>query len=154
MVKKFLIIIFIFFTGALFSQNKLISKSITQISKADTVYFIADNSGCFNAYILEVKMCKQKRGSRLLIMKTDSKTEEKRISSKEFKSFLKNYEASVNYFATKDDGKCTSITEFDLYRKYNKDKITSIKFKNTTCEAEFNPEMFLQNLLRIKTDVK
>lgn len=154
MVKKFLIIIFIFFTGALFSQNKLISKSITEISKADTVYFIADNSGCFNAYILEVKMCKQKRGNRLLIMKTDSKAEEKRISCKEFKSFMKNYETSVNYFATKDDGKCTSITEFDLYRKYNKDKTTSIKFKNTTCEAEFNPEMFLQNLLRVKPGVK
>ncbi len=153
-MKNSLIIIFVFFTGALFSQDKGVSKSIAEISKADTVYFIADNSGCFNAYILEVKMCKQKRGDRKLIMKTDSKTEEKKISAKEFKAFMKNYENSVNHFIGIDNGKCTSITEFDLYRRYTKEKTTSIKFKNTTCEAEFNPEMFLQNLLRVKTGVK
>lgn len=153
-MKNSLIIIFVFFTGALFSQDKGVSKSIAEISKADTVYFIADNSGCFNAYILEVKMCKQKRGERKLIMKTDSKTEEKKISAKEFKAFMKNYENSVNHFIGIDNGKCTSITEFDLYRRYTKEKTTSIKFKNTTCEAEFNPEMFLQNLLRVKTGIK
>lgn len=153
-MKNSLIIIFVLFTGALFSQDKLISKSIAEISKADTVYFVADNSGCFNAYILEVKMCKQKRGDRKLIMKTDSKTEEKKISAKEFKAFMKNYENSVNHFISIDNGKCTSITEFDLYRRYTKEKTTSIKFKNTTCEAEFNPEMFLQNLLRVKAGVK
>ncbi|MBL7893686.1 MAG: hypothetical protein JNK50_00230 [Bacteroidia bacterium] len=153
-MKNSLIIIFVFFTGALFSQDKGISKSIAEISKADTVYFVADNSGCFNAYILEVKMCKQKRGDRKLIMRTDSKTEEKKISAKEFKTFMKNYENSVNHFIGIDNGKCTSITEFDLYRRYTKEKATSIKFKNTTCEAEFNPEMFLQNLLRVKTGVK
>jgi len=153
-VKNSLIIIFVFFTGALFSQDKGVSKSIAEISKADTVYFVADNSGCFNAYILEVKMCKQKRGDRKLIMRTDSKTEEKKISAKEFKAFMKNYENSVNHFISIDNGKCTSITEFDLYRRYTKEKTTSIKFKNTTCEAEFNPEMFLQNLLRVKTGVK
>lgn len=153
-MKNSLIIIFVFFTGALFSQDKGVSKSIAEISKADTVYFIADNSGCFNAYILEVKMCKQKGGDRKLIMKTDSKTEDKKISAKEFKAFMKNYENSVNHFIGIDNGKCTSITEFDLYRRYTKEKTTSIKFKNTTCEAEFNPEMFLQNLLRVKTGVK
>lgn len=153
-MKNSLIIIFVLFTGALFSQDKLISKSIAEISKADTVYFVADNSGCFNAYILEVKMCKQKRGDRKLIMRTDSKTEEKKISAKEFKAFMKNYENSVNHFISIDNGKCTSITEFDLYRRYTKGKATSIKFKNTTCEAEFNPEMFLQNLLRVKAGVK
>ncbi|HRD37376.1 MAG TPA: hypothetical protein PLC65_01985 [Bacteroidia bacterium] len=87
-------------------------------------------------------------------MRTDSKTEEKKISAKEFKAFMKNYENSVNHFISIDNGKCTSITEFDLYRRYTKEKTTSIKFKNTTCEAEFNPEMFLQNLLRVKTGVK
>ncbi|MBN8691815.1 MAG: hypothetical protein J0L69_01400 [Bacteroidetes bacterium] len=153
-MKNSLIIIFVFFTGALFSQDKGISKSMAEISKADTVYFVADNSGCFNAYILEVKMCKQKRGDRKLIMRTDSKTEEKKISAKEFKTFMKNYENSVNHFIGIDNGKCTSITEFDLYRRYNREKTTSVKFKNTTCEAEFNPEMFLQNLLRVKTGVK
>lgn len=153
-MKNSLIIIFVFFTGALFSQDKGVSKSIAEISKADTVYFVADNSGCFNAYVLEVKMCKQKRGDRKLIMRTDSKTEEKKISAKEFKSFMKNYENSVNHFISIDNGKCTSITEFDLYRRYTKEKTTSIKFKNTTCEAEFNPEIFLQNLLRVKAGVK
>lgn len=153
-MKNSLIIIFVFFTGALFSQDKGVSKSMAEISKADTVYFVADNSGCFNAYILEVKMCKQKRGDRKLIMRTDSKTEEKKISAKEFRAFMKNYENSVNHFISIDNGKCTSITEFDLYRRYTKEKTTSIKFKNTTCEAEFNPEIFLQNLLRVKAGVK
>ncbi len=149
-MPKHLFIAFVFLTGALFSQNKLVSKSIAEISKADTVYFVADNSGCFNAYILEVKMCKIKGGNRKLIIKTDSKKEEKKLSAKNFKAFLKKYESSVNHFSVIDNGKCTSVTEFDLYRKYSEGKTTTVKFKNTTCEAEFNPEMFLQDLLRTK----
>lgn len=141
-----LIVLFISFQS--FSQNKLISKSITQISKADTVYFIADNSGCFNSYILEVKMCKQKFGERKLILKTEKNTEEKKLSAKNYQAFIKNYQASVSHFINIDKGQCTSITEFDLLYKSGKDKTTNVKFKNSTCEAEFNPEMFLQELLR------
>jgi hypothetical protein len=152
---RFSISLILFFVSIQsFSQNKLIAKSISLISKADTVYFIADNSGCFNAYILEVKMCKQKSGNRKLILKTEKSLEEKTLSSKNYKAFIKKYETSVNHFIGIDNGKCTSTTEFDLYCKHSKDKITTVKYKNTTCEAAFNPELFLQELLRTTASAK
>lgn len=154
-MKYLALSIVLFFTAhSLFSQNKLISKSIAEISKADTVYFVADNSGCFNAYILQVKLCKQKSGVRKLILKTEKSLEEKRLSAKNYKAFIKKYESSANHFIGIDNGKCTSTTEFDLYCKSSKDKIASTKFKNSTCEAEFNPELFLQDLLRMQEGPK
>ena len=128
-------VILFFISLPSFSQNKLITKSISLISKADTVYFIADNSGCFNAYILEVKMCKQRSGERKLILRTEKSAEEKKLSAKNFKAFIKNYQNSANHFISVDNGKCTSTTEFDLFYKPTKDKVTSVKFKNSTCEA-------------------
>ena len=53
-----------------------------------------------------------------------------------------------------DPGKCTSTSEFELMDKISKDKVTSVRFKNTTCEAEFNPEMFLQDIFRSQTSNK
>ncbi len=147
-------LILFFFSLHAFSQNKLISKSIARISKADTVYFTVDNSGCFLAYILEVKMCKQKSGGRLLIMRTEKNNEVKSLSAKEYKAFIKNYDLSYNHFMNIDPGKCTSTSEFELMDKISKDKVTSARFKNTTCEAEFNPEMFLQDIFRSQTSNK
>ena len=59
-MKHFVCAILFLVSAALFSQSKSFNKTIEKISKADTVYFTADNSGCFDSYILEVKMCKQK----------------------------------------------------------------------------------------------
>ncbi|HWY10103.1 MAG TPA: hypothetical protein VN026_02200 [Bacteroidia bacterium] len=130
------------------------SKIIILTSKADTVYFTADNSGCFNSYVLEVKMCKQKSGDRKLIMKSKMGTEEKIISSKNYEVFIKKYQASVKHFSKVDKGLCTSITRFELMCKNKNGSINSTEFKNTTCEAEFNPEMFLQGLIRANEPTK
>ncbi len=131
-----------------FSQNFSVVKLITLISKADTVYFTADNSGCFHAYVLEVKMCKQKSGDRKLIMKTDTGLVEKKLSAKNYSAFIKNYQKSVNHFSKISKQNCTSITAFELMNKNTNGSFNSSRFKNTSCEAEFNPEMFLGQLLR------
>ena len=99
-------------------------------------------------------MCKQRSGERKLILRTEKSAEEKKLSAKNFKAFIKNYQNSANHFISVDNGKCTSTTEFDLFYKPTKDKVTSVKFKNSTCEAEFNPELFLQELLRVKETTK
>ena len=130
-----------------FSQNVSVNKLIALISKADTVHFVADNSGCFHAYILEVRMYKLKSGERKLIMKTDTGMVEKKLSPKKYKLFIDNYTASTNHFINVDKQKCTSVTEFDLYCYTKKGSVNGSKFKNTSCEAEFNPEFFLQQLL-------
>jgi hypothetical protein len=137
-----------------FSQSKSVSKLITLISKADTVYFVADNSGCFHAYVLEVKMCKQKSGERKLIMKTESGLVERKLSSKKYKKFIFNYKISTNYFAKSPQQTCTSVTEFDLRSKTKNGSINGSKFKNINCKAEYNPELFLQDLLREKEAAK
>ncbi len=140
--------IFLSFSITAFSQGTSSDKLISIISKADTVYFMADNSGCFHAYVLEVKMCKQKSGDRKLIMKTDTGLVEKKLSAKNYFAFVKNYQASVNHFIKVGKQKCTSVTEFDLMNKTKNGAYNSSKFKNTSCEAEFNPELFLGQLLR------
>jgi hypothetical protein len=136
------------FSLSLFSQTPSVDKLITLISKADTVHFIADNSGCFNSYILNVKFCKQKSGQRKVILKTKKGVEEHYLSAKNYQKFIDNYKASTNYFINNDKTTCTSITAFDLYSYAKKGSINGSKFKNLNCNADYNPEMFLQNLFR------
>lgn len=131
-----------------FSQDKSVSKLITLISKADTVYFMADNSGCFHAYVLEVKMCRQKSGERKLIMKTDTGLVEKKLSVKKYNQFIANYKASTDHFIKNPKQTCTSVTEFDLWCKTKSGSINGSKFKNGNCNAKYNPELFLMNLIK------
>ncbi|MBP7809226.1 MAG: hypothetical protein KA163_08040 [Bacteroidia bacterium] len=152
---KYLITSILFFVSfQIFSQSKSVSSLITLISKADTVYFVADNSGCFHAYVLEVKLCKQKSGERKLIMKTDTGLVEKKLSAKKYQAFINNYKASTNYFIKNNKQTCTSTTEFDLYCKTKSGSANGSKFKNVNCDAKYNPELFLQELLRIKEGAK
>lgn len=147
-MKYRLIAILFFISGFSFSQNISVNKLITLISKADTVHFVADNSGCFHAYILEVRMCKLKSGDRKLIMKTDTGMVEKKLSAKKYKLFIEKYIASSNHFSKVNKQMCTSVTAFDLYCYTKKGSTNGSKFNNTSCEAEYNPEMFLSQLLR------
>ena len=149
-MKCFITTILLFISTLIFPQAKSVSSLITLISKADTVYFVADNSGCFHAYVLEVKLCKQKSGDRKLIMKTDTGLVEKKLSAKKYNQFIGNYKTSTNYFIKNNKQTCTSTTEFDLYCKTKSGSTNGSKFKNVNCKAEYNPEMFLQELLRVK----
>lgn len=127
------------------SQTKKPIDIIKQISIADTVVFTADNSGCFHSYIGVFKFCKQKSGDRKLIYRTDGEWLTKSISAKNYSAFINKYKASTNHFKKIDTDKptCTSTVEFELSNKKK-----NSKFKNTTCEAEFNPEMFLMELIK------
>lgn len=153
-MKYFIFSIIFLFSLVSFSQNKSFSKIISLTSKADTVYFVADNSGCFNSYVLTVKMCKQKLGDRKLIMTSKMGTEEKNISAKNYKAFIKNFETSVQHFIKVGQGKCTSISKFELMNKNKNGSLNSTKFSNSTCEAEYNPEMFLQGLFSANEPTK
>ena len=153
-MKHFVSAIFLFVSAVLFSQNKSFNKTIEKISKADTVYFTADNSGCFDSYILEVKMCKQKSGGRKLLLKSKKGADEKTISAKNYKAFIDKYKISVNHFIVVGKGKCTSTSSFQLMYKIDKERFTDVTFNNSTCEAEYNPEMFLQGLFRANESTK
>lgn len=146
-MKNVLAAILFFILGGCFSQTSSVNKLITLISKADTVHFVADNSGCFHAYVLEVKMCKQKSGDRKLIMKTDTGMVEKKLSAKKYQSFIENYKKSTNYFIKNNKQTCTSTTEFELYYKTKTGSTNGSKFRNLNCNADYNPEFFLQKLL-------
>jgi hypothetical protein len=140
--------ILLFLSFSLFSQTVSVSKVISTISKADTVHFIADNSGCFNSYILDVKFCKQKTGQRKVILTSKNGTEEHYLSAKNYQAFIDNYKASTNYFIKNDKQTCTSVTAFELYSYTRKGSTNGSKFRNLNCNADYNPEMFLQNLFR------
>lgn len=140
--------ILVFVSVGLYSQKASVSKWITGIGKADTVHFVADNSGCFHSYILEATFCKQKSGGRKVILKGEKGIEEHYLSAKNYKSFIENYKAATNYFINHDKQTCTSVTEFDLYCKTKKGSVNRSKFKNLDCNADYNPELFLQNLFR------
>jgi len=147
-MKYRLIAILFFISGFSFSQSISVNKLITLISKADTVHFIADNSGCFHAYVLEVRMCKLKSGDRKLIMKTDTGLVEKKLSAKKYQAFINIYKTSTNYFIKNNKQTCTSTTEFDLYCKTKSGSTNGSKFKNLNCDAKYNPEMYLSQLLK------
>ncbi len=147
-MKYKLAITFLFASFSFFSQTISTDKLITLISKADTVHFVADNSGCFHAYVLEVKMIKQKSGDRKLIMKTDTGLVEKKLSAKKYKAFIDNYKTSTKYFTKNNKQTCTSLTEFDLYCFTKSGSMNGSKFKNLNCDAKYNPEMLLAQLLK------
>lgn len=138
----------LFFCSIVSSQTTSSSKLVDIISKADTVNFVADNSGCFHAYVLEVKMCKQKSGGRTLLLKTDTGIVNRTLSAKKYKAFISNYKTSSNYFAKHNKQTCTSVTEFNLYCKTKSGSRNSSGFRNLNCNAVYNPEFFLQDLLR------
>ena len=141
-------IILLLFSLFSFSQTDPISK----IGKASTVSFVSDNSGCFGGEIIEYKLVKTKNGGRTVtIIKKDGKAEIKKLSSKNYAGFVSNFRASYNKFKDPESVKqtCTSVSLFFLSDSKNK-----IKFSNVTCEAEYNPEMFLQNLFRANEGTK
>jgi hypothetical protein len=87
-------------------------------------------------------------------MKTDTGLVEKRLSAKKYNQFISNYKTSTNYFIKSPEQTCTSVTEFDLYCKTKSGSTNGSKFKNGNCKAEYNPELFLQELLRVKEVAK
>jgi len=144
-MKYFIQTILLLFSFTSFPQSKTKPDVIKQISVADTVIFIADNSGCFNSYIGVFKFCKQRSGGRKLIYKTDGTWITKNITAKSYAAFIGKYRSSTNHFKNIDTDKptCTSTVEFEL-----SDKKRVSKFKNTSCEAEYNPELFLMELIK------
>lgn len=81
-------------------------------------------------------------------MKTDTGLVEKKLPAKKYNAFIENYKKSTDYFIKNNKQTCTSVTEFDLYCKTKTGSVNGSKFKNTNCNADYNPELFLQELLR------
>lgn len=135
------IIILVLFSVKLFSQSN--NDFYKKINKADTVVFTVETSGCFNAGVTVYKFCKQKNGNRKLIFTTDNKLQIKIMSSKKFALFLKKYKTSESHFSSDKPPTCTLTTDFEL-----SDKKADSKFKNGTCENDYNPEAYLLELIK------
>lgn len=146
-MKYRLIAILFFISGFSFSQSNIVGK----ISKAVMVSFVADNTGCFGGEVVEYKFVKKNKCRSVTIIKKNGVKETKEISSKNYTDFISNFKDSYNKFKNSgsDQQTCTSISAFILSDSKNK-----VSFTNVTCEAEFNPEMFLQNLFRLNDGTK
>jgi hypothetical protein len=137
-------VLLLFFLNS-YSQKNPQTSAIKRISAASTVMFTVDNTGCFGGEIITYRMAKQKNGERKVTYQKNGKTESKKISAKNYASFIKNYSGSFQKFrdtiAVKQT--CTSVSVFSLYSGRD-----SLGFKNVTCQPEFNPEFFLMERLK------
>ncbi len=143
-MKNIFQIIFLVFSSAIISQT-LKSDKLKLISVSDTVVFTVDMSGCFNAGITIYKFAKQKNNDRIVIYKKADALFNKKITSKNYDVFVYRFRTSEFKFKHADEnGKvCTTISKFELGNQKQ-----SVGFTNNTCEAEFNPEDFLLQLLK------
>jgi hypothetical protein len=143
-MKCVLQIIFLF--GVLFghSQSKPKPSPLKQLSQSDTVIFSAHNSGCFNSGTNTYTIVKLKTGERHIEYRKAGTPVTKKISSKKFDSFLLSFKNSMNRFKDPDEkSKCTMVSDFEL-----KNREQGISFRNGSCEAQFNPEETLLQLLK------
>jgi len=138
-MKQVLQIVFLFAAASLFSQV-----SISKISSAETVTFVAATSGCFNAGTNTYKFVKQKNGDRKVSCTIDKVSSTKKISLKNYDAFVKRFEGSAKRFSDPDEKQmCTTVSDFEMNSKNGVSK-----FKNITCEPQFDPETYLRQLLK------
>ncbi len=141
-MRGFIQIFFILVTLTASAQSKKQPDIIQQISTADTVIFIVKTSGCFDAGTTIYKIAKQKK-NRVVIWTKNNVKETKKLSAKDYTAFVNNYKVSEKRFRGLDQGVCTLITEFELNGKKQ-----SSKFANRSCQAEYNPEEVLKQLMK------
>jgi hypothetical protein len=128
----------------LFSQTPKPDK-LKQISAADSVFFTVKTSGCFDAGTLLYTLVKLKNNERFVLLKKDSILQKKKLTAKNYDVFVYRFRQSAQRFkyADENDKKCTLTTSFMI-----SDKKQSLDFTNTSCEAEFNPEELLKQLMK------
>jgi hypothetical protein len=137
-MKQALQILFLFVADLLFSQ------SISQISSAETMTFVAATSGCFNAGTNTYRFIRQKNGERKVDCTIDKVNSAKKISAKNYEAFVKRYQESAKRFSDPDEKQmCTTTAEFEMSSKKG-----NSKFRNITCEPQFDPETYLKQLLK------
>lgn len=143
-MKKIFKILFLVFSFSAISQTPKPDK-IKLISSADTVIFSVNMSGCFNAGITTYKFAKLKSGERNVIYKKANVLTTKKITLKNYDTFIYRFKMSAMKFKYAEEGKytCTTVTKFEL-----SDKKESANFTNGTCEVEFDPEELLKQLLK------
>jgi hypothetical protein len=129
---------------SLFSQSKKPDK-LKQIAAADTVVFSVETSGCIESGVLIYKLARQKNKDRLVMYTIRGVAHKKKLSAKNYDVFTYRFRSSAQRFKYLDEETktCTMQSTFEL-----SDKKQKIDFRNTTCEAEFNPEELLKQLMK------
>ena len=143
-MKNFFQIIFFCFSITIFSQTSKPDK-LKLISQGDTVIFSAATSGCFSAGTNIYKFAKLKNHDRNVIYKKANVWVTKKITLKNYDVFIYRFRSSEFKFKHADEnGKvCTTVSKFEIG-----DQKESTSFTNNTCEAEFDPEHLLLELLK------
>jgi hypothetical protein len=102
-------------------------------------------SGCFNAGTTVYKLVKLKSKERNVLCIKKTGTLSKKINQKNYEAFIQRFKTSAFKFRNVDEGGkvCTTISKFELSNKKE-----SSEFSNNTCEAEFDPEEFLKQLIK------
>lgn len=145
-MKRLSNIICFFFLGVgiMHAQTKAKPDALKQLSQGDTLVFLAHNSGCFNAGTNMYIITRHKNGEREITYNKAGQIQTKKITAKKFDAFISNYRNSMKRFSDPDEqSKCTMISTFSL-----KDHEQALTFKNGSCEAKFNPEETLLQLLK------
>lgn len=141
-MRIFLSIVFFVCINFLFAQTNKISQVVI-ISRSDSVYFTVNTSGCFYAGSITYLFTKNKTGGRTITFEKETKHYSKNISPKLYKKFIDHYQKSWTKFSKDLPPTCTLITEFDLSNQKS-----NMGFKNVTCENDYNPEFFLESILK------
>lgn len=142
-MKYIIQLMLLLFSLNFYAQGK--TSPVKSIQNSSIVWFTADNSGCFGGETITYKLIKQKNGDRKVTYRKAGKDETKKLRSKDYTAFIKNFSISRERFKDPDAVKqtCTSVSVFSL--SAGKD---SLGFKNVTCQGEFNPEFFLMGKLK------
>lgn len=141
LVCKILFLVFSF-TG--FSQTPKPDK-LKLISNSDTVIFTVNTSGCFSAGITVYKFIKLKNNEREVVYKKANAVATKKVTLKNYEVFIYRFKTSAFKFKHVEEGGkvCTTVSKFEI-----RDRKESSEFTNNTCEAEFDPEELLKQLLK------
>ncbi|MGZ3932997.1 MAG: hypothetical protein ACXVPQ_11430 [Bacteroidia bacterium] len=137
---------FLFFLCVLpvIAQSKSKADPLKEMIQSDTLVFSAYNSGCFNAGTNTYTIVKLKNGEREVSYTRGAVPALKKITAKKFDAFIASMRSSMNRFKDPEEKpRCTMISVFTL-----KDKKHEIRFKNGSCEAQFNPEETLSQILK------
>lgn len=140
-------IIYILLSSSFSNYFSQISRpdKLKQISVADSVFFTVKTSGCIDSGTLSYVIVKSKNNDRIVFLKKDTVTQKKKLTSKNYDVFVYRFRQSAQRFkyADENEKKCTLTTSFVI-----SDKKQSLDFTNSTCEAEFNPEELLKQLMK------
>lgn len=117
--------------------------TVESISLCDTVVMQVHSAGCFHSYDQTYTFYKQGR-KRRVVYRSGLDTLTKKIGRRAYKKFMACYRKSYDHFSPLGDRiHCTTVSSYKLSGCE-----LLATFSNISCEADYEPERLLKNLLK------